>query len=113
MTVTAKCLSQGLLAPNGSQLTVYTAPADTRTIIDKVSACNTDGSARTITIWIVEYLDSVATKYKVIAAQSINAGATATLDVQNQILNAGDFIAIEASAASVVSVRISGREITT
>jgi len=96
-------------------VTYYTAPAKgkTRMIIDKFTATNDDGSARTVDIHIVPKGGTAVDANRIVKAESINAGITKDFtELQNQILNTGDFIAIIASLTLVVYVRISGREVT-
>lgn len=112
MTITAKALIETSLAGIAAD-TKYTAPAATKTIIDKFTATNTDSSARTISIYLVPSGQLAATTYLITKALSIAAGATEDVtDVKNHILNTGDFIAVLASVADVVVIRASGREIT-
>lgn len=112
MTVTAKCLVESAFAAS-SAATVYTVPGSTKAIIDKFTATNTDGSTRTVTIYLVPSGGSAGTSNQIIQARSISAGATSDItELQNQILNTGDFISVLASAGSLVVIRASGREIT-
>lgn len=112
MSVTAKCLIEAKYAAD-SDTTEYTTAANTRTIIDKFTATNTDGSDQTITVYIVESGGSVGAEKTITSAQSITAGVSVDLtEMKNQILNAGDFIAAKASVASKVVIRASGREVT-
>lgn len=113
MTITAKNLIQAKYA-GVAATTEYTAPVLTRTLIDKFTATNTDASARTLTINIVPSGAGVALSNTVTSALSIAAGASVTIpEMQNQILEAGDFISCTASVASKVVIRMSGREVVT
>ena len=112
MSVTAKCLINAKYAA-GSATTEYTVASNTRTIIDKFTATNTDASDRTITVYIVPTGQTAGAQYTVTSAYSITAGASVDLtEMKNQILNAGDFISVAASVASKVVIRASGREVT-
>lgn len=112
MTVTAKTLINAKFASN-SITTEYTVAANTKAIIDKFTATNTDSGAVTITINIVPSGSSSGTSNIIIKAQSLAAGATYDFtQMQNQILNAGDFVRVTASVASVMVIRMSGREVT-
>lgn len=110
MTVQAKTLmpSAAIVAAATTQ---YTAPANTRTIIDKMTVTNTTGAAVTVTVYIVTAAGASGTSNRLIAAQSIAAG-TAYLcpEIVGHILNPGDFIVTEASAVGLTG-RISGREV--
>lgn len=111
MSITAKNLIAAQFSSNVAT-TYYTAPALTRTLIDKFTVTNTDGSARTLTINIVPSGQGVALANTVTSALSITAGASVTVpEMQNQILEAGDFISCTASVASKVVIRMSGREV--
>lgn len=110
MSVTAKSIVSSQFAP-GSAAALYTAPVNTRTIIDKFIACNTDGSTQTLTVNIVPSGGSVATSNINIDAFSILTTVTKDFtELQNVILNSGDFISVTASAASKITVNVSGRE---
>lgn len=110
--ITAKPLFDAQFAPATNTI-VYTVPALTRTIIDKFTATNTDGSTRTITVNIIPAGGSAGNQNTVTSAQSLTAGLSMELAEQSrQILNAGDMISVIASVASKVVIRASGREIT-
>lgn len=112
MTVTAKCLLEAKYASD-SATTEYTAPLNTKAIIDKFTATNVDSGAVTITVYIVPSGGTATDSNMIIKAYSISAGATQDFSsLQNQILNTGDFISILASVASKMVIRISGREVT-
>lgn len=112
MSVTAKTLIESKYAAN-SATTEYTCPADTHTIIDKFTACNDDSGAVTLTVYLVPSGGTAGASNQMVKAYSLAAGANKDFtELQNQILNAGDFISIVASAASKVAVRGSGREVT-
>jgi VCBS repeat-containing protein len=112
MTVTAKALVEAKFAAN-TNTTEYTAPSSAKTIIDKFTVTNTDSSARTVSIHIVASGGSVGDQYLIVKDKSLTAGESATVsEMQNQILNTGDFISVVASVASKVVIRVSGREVT-
>lgn len=112
MTVTAKCLLEAKFASD-SATTEYTAPLNTKAIIDKFTATNTDSGAVTITIYIVPSGGSASDSNMIVKTKSISAAETFDFSVlQNQILNTGDFIRVVASVASKMVIRISGREVT-
>jgi hypothetical protein len=112
MAVTAKPLINSKYAANVATLE-YTAPASTRTIIDKFTATNNDASARTVSVYIVPSGGSPDNSNKIIGSTSISAGAVHDFsELQNQILATGDQIHVLADAASKVAIRASGRECT-
>ncbi len=111
MTVTAKNLVEGSIIPNADTV-VYTAPANTTTIIDKVTTANYDVTSRVVTISIVASGASVGDAYY-IAKRTLAAKETYIWpEVVGQILNAGDFVSVIASNATGINLRMSGREIT-
>ncbi|MBK7892833.1 MAG: hypothetical protein IPJ84_18875 [Bdellovibrionales bacterium] len=112
MAVTAKVLINAKYAANAQQ-TEYTAPASTRTIIDKFTATNTDASAQTISIHIIPSGGSYGGSNKIVKTLSITAAETKDItQMQNQILAAGDIVNVEVSLSSAVIIRMSGRECT-
>ena len=112
MAVTPKPLINSKFASN-SNTTEYTTPSNTRTIIDKFTATNTDSGAVTLSVHIVESGASVGDSKLVIKTHSIAAGATKDFsELQNHILAPGDFISCVASVASKVVIRACGREAT-
>ena len=112
MTVTAKCLLEAKQA-EGSQTTQYTAPAGTRTILDKFTAYNGHTSSVVLSINIVASGGSAGAS-NLIVSRSLASGETHTFpEVVGHALNVGDFVSTLAGTASVVVIRISGREVTT
>lgn len=111
MTVVAKCLVEGTQIP-AANTNLYTAPANTRTIVDKATATNTTAGAVTITFNLVASGGSASATNTVISAQSVAAGATYLCpEVAGHVLNPGDFISAIAGTATSISVRVSGREV--
>lgn len=111
MTVLARNLVQPLQLTT-SDVTEYTAPSNTRTIIDKMTATNTTGTAATLTVNLVQSGGSAAATNAVISAQSVAAGATYTCpEAVGHILNPGDFISAKASTGAALTFRVSGREV--
>ena len=111
MTVTAKCLLEAKRAES-SQTTQYTAPASTRTIIDKFSAYNGHTSSVVLSVNLVASGGS-ASATNLIVSKSLASGESYTFpELVGNVLNAGDFISTLAGTATVVVMRISGREVT-
>jgi hypothetical protein len=111
MTVTAKNLVEGRSVPD-VDTNVYAAPANTTTIIDKITSANYDTASRVITIGIVAAGNSVSDIYY-IAKRTLAAKETYIWpEVVGQILNPGDYVTAIASQADTINLRISGREIT-
>lgn len=111
MTVVARALVNSKQAES-SETTQYTAPANTRTIVDKMTATNTTGGAVTLTTRLVASGGTAGASNSVMSAQSIAAGATYLCpEVSGHVLNPGDFISTLASAATSITIRVSGREV--
>lgn len=112
MAVIAKPIIASKQAEN-SQTTQYTAPTGTRTIIDKFTATNTTVGAVALTVNLVTSAGSAAASNVVISAKSLSAGETyACPEVVGHVLNTGDFISTLAGAATSITIRASGREVT-
>lgn len=103
----------------GTAATLYTAPSTSTPIgsiarakLHNVTFCNTDSSARTITLYLVASGGSAGTSNTVIAAASIPAGKTWTFDAGafGIPLANGETIQGKASVTSVVTYRISVEE---
>ena len=107
MAVTPKSLADGQLA--AAKATLYTVPASTETIITSIKLVNTDGSARTVNLYIKV---SGGTSRRIIPKDmSLGAGYMCEED-QRFTLEAGDIIEGDASAATVVDYIIFGAEVT-
>lgn len=110
MTVTARALYEAAQIPTAAT-GLYTVPAGTRTIIDKMTATNTTGANATITAYIVPATGNSGASNRLISVQGVAAGAAYLCpEMVGHILAAGDSIVTESSAAAI-TVRISGREI--
>jgi hypothetical protein len=109
VSVKAKCLIESVFAPIATA-TQYTAPGGVNTIIDKFTATNTTGSTITLTVYLVPNGSTAGASNELLNATSIASGATfISTEMQNQILNSGDSIAVIASATGLM-IRASGRE---
>lgn len=95
-----------------SYATVYTCPASTTAIAKELILCNTDSSARTVSIRVVPSGATAGDEHCIFAAMSIAANTTYHLSEMTLILEAGDLISCDADTASKVVVRISGAEVT-
>jgi hypothetical protein len=112
MTVTAKPLINAKQAEN-AQTTQYTAPTGTRTIVDKFTATNTSAGSVTLSINLVTSAGAAADSNLVVKAKALAASETYTFpELTGQVLNPGDFISTLASAATSITIRASGREVT-
>ena len=110
MTVTVKTLLEAKQAEN-SQTTQYTAEA-VRAAIDTFTATNTSASNATLSVNIVANSGSVSDANLIVDERAIAAGDTYTFpELVGHVLQPGDFISTIASAASALTIRVSGREI--
>ena len=111
MTTLARSLVPAKLAAN-AETTQYTCPTSTRTIIDKLTATNTTGTAATITVKIIPAAGSAGASNTVVSAQSVAPGVTYLCpEVTGHILEAGEIVSTLAGTASAITIRMSGREI--
>jgi hypothetical protein len=93
--------------------TQYTAPAGTRTIIDKATVTNTDTSNRSFSVNLVTSGGSAGNANLVIDTRTVVPDETYLCpELIGQILEPGSFISTTASAATALTLRISGREVT-
>lgn len=110
MAVTSKKLFNPALL-TASAVTYYTAPANTSTLIKKLTFTNTDSVARTVTVHLVPSGGAATATNMLVDARPI-----ATLDTfecfeaEGAMLNTGDFIQALASTTSVVNIQGSGVE---
>lgn len=112
MTITAKALIQSKQAA-AAATTEYTTPASTKAVIHRFTATNTTAGVLTLTVYIVPNGSAAAASNMVVSALSIGANTTADVSqIQDHVLDAGDFISVVASAATSITIRASGREIT-
>jgi hypothetical protein len=111
MTVIAKALVEALQLAT-AETTQYTAPAGTRTIIDKMTGTNTTGAAATITLKIVPSGGAAGAANIIVSAKTLAAGEAYTFpEMVGHVLNPGDFLSTLTSAVAV-TFRVSGREVT-
>lgn len=111
MAVTAKPLFEALQASN-AETTQYTAPAGTRTIIDKFTGTNTTAAAATLTVKLIPSGGAASASNTIVFAKTLQPGETYTFpEIVGHVLAAGGFISTLASAAAAITVRSSGREV--
>lgn len=110
MPVIATVLIPAKIA-EATQTTQYTASGVT-TIIDKFTATNYSGGAVTISVNLVTLADTAGNQNLVVKTRSLAANETYTFpELVGQVLLTGGFISTIASAATSISIRASGREI--
>lgn len=111
MTVTVKVLIPAKQAEN-SQTTQYTA-INARALIDKFTATNTSAANVTIGVNLVTTGGTAGASNLIVDTRSIAPDETYTFpELVGQALEAGGFISTIASAATALTIRASGREIT-
>jgi len=111
MAVTPKVLIPAKQAEN-AQTTQYTADA-VKAIIDKFTVTNTSVANVIISVNLVETGGSASASNLVIDARTIAPDETYTCpELVGQVLDAGNLISTLASAATSLTIRCSGREIT-
>lgn len=110
MAVTPKPLIEAKDAEN-AQTTQYTATGVT-TIIDKFTATNHSAGAVTLAVNLVPSAGA-AGNANLILNKTLQAGEDYSFpEVVGHVLSAGDFISTLAGAAASISIRASGREVT-
>jgi hypothetical protein len=111
MTVTVKVL----VPPKqmeATQTTQYTA-TNAKAIIDKATVTNTDTVNRTFSVNLVTSGGSAGNSNLVIDERTVVPGETYLCqELVGQALESGGFISTVASAATALTLRVSGREIT-
>ena len=111
MTVIVKVLIPAKQAEN-SQTTQYTA-TNVRAIIDKFTVTNTSANNVTFSCNLVTVGDSAGASNLIVDARSLVPDETYTCpELVGQALDAGGFISTIAGAATSLTIRASGREIT-
>jgi hypothetical protein len=110
MTVTVKVLIPAKQA-EGTQTTQYTA-TNCKTIIDKFTATNTTAGNVTISVNLVTSGAALVTNL-IVDTRSLAPDETYTFpELVGQVLEPSGFISTLASAATSLTIRASGREIT-
>jgi hypothetical protein len=111
MAVTVKNIIPAKQAEN-TQTTQYTATG-CRTIIDKFTVTNTSAANVTLAVNLVASGGSAGVANLVLSAKNIIPGETYLCpELVGQVLESGGFISTLAGAATSLTIRASGREIT-
>lgn len=95
--------------PGTSYATAYTVPASTSTIIKELVACNPTGGSVALDVSFVASGGTAGVTNNVIANAVIAAYSTVIFSF-SQVLATGGFISMKASAASSLTVTVSGVE---
>lgn len=92
-----------------SETTQYTCPANSSVKIAGARLTNTTGSAVTVSISVVKSGDTAGLSNRVLASYSLAAGDGIGLDeLKDLYLGPGDFVSAIASAATAVTLVMSG-----
>lgn len=111
MSVSVKVLIPSKQAEN-SQTTQYTA-TNCKAIIDKFTATNTTAGNVTLSVHLVSNGGTAGVDNLIVDARSIAPDETYTFpELVGQSLESGGFISTIAGAATSLTIRASGREIT-
>jgi hypothetical protein len=110
MAVNVRVLIPAKIAEN-TQTTQYTASGVTA-LIDKFTATNYSGSVANISVNLVTLTDSAGNQNLIVKTKSLQPAETYTFpEIVGAALAPGGFISTIASAASAITIRSSGREI--
>lgn len=110
MAVTVKVLIPPKTAES-TQVTQYTANG-VSAIIDKFTATNYDSVARTLSVNLVQLAGAPASDNLLVKTKTLQAGETYTFpEIVGHALDSGGFISTIASAATAITIRSSGREV--
>jgi hypothetical protein len=111
MAVTLKVLIPPKQAEN-AQTTQYT-PINAKAIIDKFTATNTSANNVTISVNLVTSGGTPGAANLIVDARAVAPDEVYTFpELVGQVLEPGSFISTIASAATSLTIRASGREIT-
>jgi hypothetical protein len=111
MTATPKKLVAGSQL-TASAATYYTAAANTKTLLKKLTFTNNDTTARTVTVYLVPSGGTAGVTNLLTKAASIAAGATyEAFEAEGHILAPGDTLQALADVTSMVTIQASGVEI--
>jgi len=112
MTTTVKVLIPAKIAEN-AQTTQYTAGSGITTIIDKFTATNYSASAASLSVNLVTSAGTSGNNNLITKTKTLQPSEVYTFpEIVGQALAAGDFISTLASAATSITIRSSGRELT-
>jgi len=111
MTVKPTVLIASKLAENTN--TVQYTATGVNAIVDKLTVTNNGAAAATITINVVTNLGTASAANRIVNARNIQVGECYTCpEMVGQVLVDADYISTTASAATTLTIRASGREIT-
>lgn len=111
MSVTPKRLVPGSVLTS-TQVSYYDAPDDAKAIIQKATVTNSSGGAIVCTFWIMPPgggAPELAYQLTVSAAASVT---TVVAELARHVIEAGGRLYAQAATGSVVSLQVSGVEVT-
>lgn len=112
MTVTVKNIIPAKQAES-IQTAQYTA-TNCRCIIDKFTATNTSAGSQSLSVNLVAASGTAGNNNLIVKTRTLAVGETYTFpELVGQVLDPSAFISTLASAATSLTIRASGREITT
>ena len=112
MTVTAKPIISAKQA-EAAQTTQYTAPSGVRAIIDKFTATNTSGSTASLSVNLITSGGAAGDSNMITKTKALAASEVYTFpEIVGHVLGPGDMLSTLASAATSITIRASGREVT-
>lgn len=112
MAITPKVLITPQQAAN-VQTTYYTAPTGARARIDKFTGTNTAGANVSISVWIVNSGGTAGNANLIVDTKTIVPDECYLFpELVGQWLEPGQFIVVQASAATSITIRASGVEAT-
>jgi len=104
MSVTPRTITAAQLTATAA--TYYTAPANTKSIIKKLTFTNTTAGALTVTVYLVPSGGTASATNTLVSAQAIGAGECwECYQAAGQVLQAAGFIQALASAATSISIQ--------
>jgi len=110
MSVTPKTITAAQIAATAT--TYYTAPANTKSIVKKLTFTNSTAGALTFTVYLVPSGGTAGVSNILVSAQAIAAGECAEcFQAQGQVLQAGGTIQALASAATSITIQGSVAEV--
>lgn len=90
-----------------TETTIYTCPASKSVAIAGASVCNTSGSARTVNLSVVKAGGTAGNSNRT-SIIALEVGESCVVEELMILLGPGDFISGSATAATAVSITLSG-----
>lgn len=96
--------------PSTSLGTLYTVPANTKTIVKQIILSNTTGTDATVTLHFVPNGQTAGNENKIFSTLTVTANNTGIFDL-SAVLEAGDTIQAVQGTANAITIHISGVEV--